>query len=367
MKKIYDITSWEKVTHEHTRGTRDKYIAIEPETGSRYYFKTSINRDKKNYPYEFWSEIIAFQLGDALGFEICPYYLAHDSEKIGCISKSIIDNDEVLFEGVNYISAIEPLFLENKNFKKMHNFELICRALKEEKVPHLIDKVIDMLVFDAIIGNSDRHSENWALIVRVSQEIKETEVAIYMIKDKIIIGKNKVNEMTSSYKYLAPYLIGKLYRVYYLFKSKKDEQTITDLENRFRRMTRLFSPIYDSGCSLARELTDEKMKEYLDNEEFMSRYHEKAIPDIKVDGSKINHFQLLDHLAVYNSKLFASIISRIKLNYSKERIEDIINNIDNDVPVQFDQYKLKSIRKKFIIKYICYRIEVIIRNYEQII
>jgi hypothetical protein len=62
--------NWVKQPDVNTTGTRDKGVYIAPNLHS-YYFKTSINQNKRNYPYEFWSEIIASQLGK--GIDSSPF------------------------------------------------------------------------------------------------------------------------------------------------------------------------------------------------------------------------------------------------------------------------------------------------------
>lgn len=94
MAKYIDISNWKTQVHVHTGGTRDKFIAISPDDDKKYYFKTSINKGFKNYKYEFWSEVIASELGRSLGFNVLIYDVASFKDKIGCLSKSIIEEDK---------------------------------------------------------------------------------------------------------------------------------------------------------------------------------------------------------------------------------------------------------------------------------
>ena len=82
MAKYIDISNWKTQVHVHTGGTRDKFIAISPDDDKKYYFKTSINKGFKNYKYEFWSEVIASELGRSLGFNVLIYDVASFKEKI---------------------------------------------------------------------------------------------------------------------------------------------------------------------------------------------------------------------------------------------------------------------------------------------
>jgi hypothetical protein len=72
--------------------------------GNFYYFKRSQLKPGKDYRFEFWSEIIAYEVGIILGFNVLRYDIAIDSEVIGCISKSMINPDkEELIEGIKYL------------------------------------------------------------------------------------------------------------------------------------------------------------------------------------------------------------------------------------------------------------------------
>ena len=66
-----------------------------------------------------------------------------------------------------YIVQKYPDFSEN--FKKAHSYQRIISALKNVQLENLKRDVIEMIIFDAIIGNTDRHSENWALVVKKSE------------------------------------------------------------------------------------------------------------------------------------------------------------------------------------------------------
>ena len=58
-----------------TGGTRDKAV-VEDADGQLYFFKTSLKKKEKDYTYEFWSEIIASEIGRLLGFDTLVYDVA---------------------------------------------------------------------------------------------------------------------------------------------------------------------------------------------------------------------------------------------------------------------------------------------------
>ena len=67
-----DASGWSELTWFNSGGTRAKRI-LQDDTGNIWYFKCSEKKAAKDgkpekyYKYEFWSEIIAYQLGSQLG------------------------------------------------------------------------------------------------------------------------------------------------------------------------------------------------------------------------------------------------------------------------------------------------------------
>ena len=212
MVKYYDISNWEDHPYFGTGGTRDKEVVENPDDGNLYYFKTSLKKQVIDYTYEFWSEIIASEIGKALGLDILHYDVAKRGNKLGCLSKSMIDpQKEALQEGYKWLTGFEEEY--DIKDKEAYTFQIIERLLTS-KFPKegFIYNIIKIIVFDCIIGNEDRHQENWSIVV-----------------SNKLVDRNK------------------------LFRKK---QTVTET-------TYSFAPIYDSGSSMGRELTDERVAKML--------------------------------------------------------------------------------------------------------
>lgn len=90
MADFYDITKWSEKPWYQTTGTRSKVIVENPENHAEYYFKTSLKKELKDYKYEYWSEIIASEVGMLLGFDMLKYDIAFNNGIMGCISKSMV-------------------------------------------------------------------------------------------------------------------------------------------------------------------------------------------------------------------------------------------------------------------------------------
>ena len=338
--KFIDVSRWEKVVHYHTMGTRNKSILTSLQ-GDVFYFKKSLLKPNKDYRYEFWSEIIASQIGHSLGFDVVLYNVAYFKNEIGCISKSIIDiNNEELIEGYRYIVEKYPDFQDN--FRKGHSFQKIIGALKKLGLNHCIQSVIKMIIFDAIIGNADRHSENWA----------------------VVISNKKLKEVISIVEKLPQFQ--KWIFQFKLFLRTKGRVTMSKVHKNFKKQFYNFSPLYDNGSSLGRELGSKKIDELMNRDDEFRKFINKGKPDIRWNNRNLNHFELVRTLNIDYPKEVGDIITEIRNKYNKKILENIVNGIDKKTPKQFLEYKIPQKRKEFIIKYIDSRIKILIDSNEQI-
>ena len=149
-------------------GTREKYILERPEDGKIFYFKTS----KRVYPTEFWMEIVASAIGRSWGLDVLEYHVAQHAELFGCISENMISQEgEELRELKSYLVLEDSSYNPSaKEHQSRYTFEFIARALRKQSLDDFLPKIIETIVFDAVIGNQDRHQENIAFIVNADSE-----------------------------------------------------------------------------------------------------------------------------------------------------------------------------------------------------
>lgn len=233
MIRFYDISSWEEHEYFNTGGTRDKSVVESPEDGNLYYFKTSLKKKQIDYIYEFWSEIIASEIGTNLGLNILHYDVAWNKNLLGCLSKSMIKpQNEELQEGYKWLVGSNPEY--DVNNKGAYTFQAIENLMKTrfKNEKFLID-IIRIIIFDSIIGNEDRHQENWGIIVS-SQTV-----------DKSSLFRKKPASVKTSY---------------------------------------LFAPIYDSGSSMGRELSNSKIKQMLTDSVQLEAYINRGRSEIHWEG-----------------------------------------------------------------------------------
>lgn len=359
---VLQIEGWQEQRWYSTGGTRAKKYIVSP-NGEKYYFKRSEykpakdNKPEKYYKYEFWSEIVAYKIGQNLGFDTLKYDVAFDGDIAGCICQDMIDSEkEGLDEGIKYLQGFDNSFVPETNVnRKKYTFQLIEKSLAHHNLQKYIANVINIIIFDAIIGNTDRHQENWALI----NEYSAITILINEAQKKYDLEEAELENDKKNYK-----------RGEKGFK--RQQKKINRNEDRLRQNADLlqklklksfkksrFAPIYDNGSSCARELNDEKVIELLNNEEELMRYIFRGMSEIHWNERKISHFDLIRNLFKTDyKKQVIDIINSIKAKFNIEAIQDIINNIDNNLPADCE-YLLPTTRKELIIKLITLRLTTI--------
>lgn len=344
-----DLTEWNKKIYSNTGGTRAKTIYINPTEFIEYYFKGSKKMKDGSFKYtsEFWSEIVSSKLGQWLGFNVLDYNIGfdlNDEQQIGCLSKSMIDYSENrLSEGIAYLSGYDPQYNPITD-ESRYTFNFIQEALAHFRLSNHKEKFVQMLIFDSIIGNSDRHQENWGFITKFKETIEEIENAL---KNKNFVEK-----------------------LFFHFKKRLTQSLIKDIKltdntDALRTTSMLvlteFSPIYDSGCCLGRELLEDKIELYLKDIQAIKAYVNKGKSEVRWDvGNKPKHFELLENLYVVYPEVFQKVKTTLLNNYTIDKLEILIDNIDNKLPSEYQNYKLSEKRKKLMLKLVSLRIEKLI-------
>lgn len=185
----------------YPEGARDKYALIAPAEpndlrivpGHRYLMKFSNPR----YPVQFWSEIIAQIIGSHIGVPVPPCFYAEDvdtgspgsliewfyGEKIEGGDSNLlvpiedVDDADVPREAPSAYSLYVPgssymiRRIEGYDLKtgRQHNLRHIGALITRFRQLWQIDcwpHWARLLTFDALIGNTDRHQDNWGVLWR---------------------------------------------------------------------------------------------------------------------------------------------------------------------------------------------------------
>ncbi|MEQ8414604.1 MAG: hypothetical protein RIB71_09050 [Imperialibacter sp.] len=337
---VFDITDWNPHPWMNTGGTRDKKYIQSP-NGEYYYFKTSLLRPGKDYKYEFWCEVIAFWLGRHLGFNTLKYDVGIDKDKIGCISLSMIDNDkEDLVEGGKYLQAFDNTFDPGaKSFRNWYSFQLIEETLIQFQLKEYLIDICEVVIFDAIIGNGDRHQENWAFITNLSP----FGVGVVILER---LAGNESN-LKGVLRWLARWYKGQM---------NKMSRELNEVKVTYNR-PKSFAPIYDNGSCLGRELLDHRVELINRDEKELRKYIARGKSEIHWNNKKITHFELIKNISKKYGKEVKEIIYRVEKKYNSEKFAEFLDSLDTKVPNRFKDFIIPENRKELIIKMVNLRIE----------
>ena len=170
-----DVSSWRRDEEfaEYPEGARDKTLLYCPSPppydflrkNHRYLFK----RSSPKYAEQFWVEIIAYIIGNKMGIPVPSAFVAYDIEKnqSGALIEWFLERvtllgDEIYTPGGDYCQQYIPNFDRKKG--KQHNFETISLIFNELGMSWK-SYWAKTLLFDTLIGNTDRHQDNWGTIV----------------------------------------------------------------------------------------------------------------------------------------------------------------------------------------------------------
>ncbi len=180
-------------------GRSEKLWLTNPDTGQIGLFKFK----KDTSTTDHVSECIACDLAGLVGLSCAKFEIGVYKGREGSISYNIVDHKGiVLIEGIYCISSMyhgfdEELLLDVETGEK-YSLDMIKTVLEPLG---LFNDFLPILVFDFLIGNTDRHQSNWALILEreklsisplydnsssLCAYVKESKIKDYLGKDKIL-------------------------------------------------------------------------------------------------------------------------------------------------------------------------------------
>lgn len=299
--EVIDVSTWkyDEDFAVYPEGAREKNLFQSPSTppykfikpNYKYLFKKSVHR----HPVQFWSEIFAFRFGEVLGVKVPPAFVAFNSKtgEYGALIEWFYSSPkERYIAGGDLMIRIDKSFDRDKGAD--HCLQYILRLgyvlNRAEQLRLMSDWNIEwakILTFDALIGNTDRHQENWGIITQM---------------------------VTPDPKYK---LIRRL----------------------LRRSSSLYwncklSPAFDNGTSLMYEIFDENLKNFERSDRRIKyikrgRHQMKINPD---DAKRASHGELIKYLCSYDKrtkKIVQSILERAK---DVEKVANYLVGFDIGIP-----------------------------------
>ncbi|PWK08434.1 HipA domain-containing protein [Tumebacillus permanentifrigoris] len=172
MYKIFDVTQWQR-TEESASGSKDKEWRICPESLRYGLIKKPVScleedRDPiKPHTGEAWSEKIASEIGKSIGIRTHDVEIAYVDEVYCSLCWRFLDPQvEILEEGADLIDPFDRTYDRKKlrGEEVNYNMNLLYRVFTELGMLH---HLFDMIVFDALVGNTDRHQDNFGIITHL--------------------------------------------------------------------------------------------------------------------------------------------------------------------------------------------------------
>jgi HipA-like C-terminal domain len=141
-----------------------------PRTWTQYIAKVG----HKWYPVESITEQLMNRIGSVMGLRVAESKLMFVGGQLRFLSKYFLRPGQRLFHGAEIFSAYlnDQQFVESVANQKVEQdyftYQFAQAALTDvfsQAYPAILQSFIGMLVFDAVVGNFDRHMYNWGVII----------------------------------------------------------------------------------------------------------------------------------------------------------------------------------------------------------
>jgi hypothetical protein len=134
--------------------------------GHRYLFKTP----KERKAGQLWSELIAFHLSKPTGVHVPRCFAAMDERtgEAGALVEFFLGYpDDVPGLRLIHGSDVTQAIITDKKKGRPHSIRYNVSACRTYGITNSEIWWGSVLAFDALIGNTDRHPDNWGLLVRL--------------------------------------------------------------------------------------------------------------------------------------------------------------------------------------------------------
>lgn len=170
--EIVDVAQWlaDNEFEFNLPGAKPKRTLVAPDagyqpfllSGHRYIFKSPRGRVIQ----QIWSEVIAYELARHVGVDVPAAFLAYNH--LGDVPGVLIE----FFYGYRYEEPVRLVHAIEAFQGASHHVSFKHGSLRDNIALCRANKVVDWktwwaktIAFDALIGNTDRHSENWGFLV----------------------------------------------------------------------------------------------------------------------------------------------------------------------------------------------------------
>ena len=279
MFEVKNFNNWIEDTEsgKFGSGASEKIWLINSETKEKGIFKFPKVKIDGTITGEYWAEKLSTEIGKLIDVKCARVDIGTYKGRIGSMSYNILENKyDNLFEGIYFIQKHYPYYnkskLEDTYSNMKYSIQMIEKSILEDYYFD-IRKIYKMIIFDILIGNSDRHHSNWAI------------------------------------------------------KHKREK------ENNMIHVTLDLCPLYDNGSSLCSYEDNNDLDIFFkDKMKFEALVNTKSKSAIGWENERpIRHFDLLKKLKENSYLTTLPYIENIKNNITEENIDKILKEFDNNV------------------------------------
>jgi HipA-like C-terminal domain len=131
----------------------------------------------KRYPVESLTEHLLTRIGQVLGAHIADSKLRMVAGQVRFLSKYFLSKNNSLVHGLEIFrrhldDEMVKDIAEARQEQEFYTFQTVVAAINDIYPNHLrviMEGMVEMLAFDAIVGNNDRHPLNWGVIVPIAK------------------------------------------------------------------------------------------------------------------------------------------------------------------------------------------------------
>jgi hypothetical protein len=213
---------------------------------------------------EDWAEKVAAELARHLGIDAAEVELATYVDRRGCVSKNFIrlDRGEGLVHGNEVLGALVTGYDKYKVMKQSdHTVDAIASAISDylpRPVAMLnLMRLAEYMVFDALIGNTDRHHENWGMRWEMEPAAGEYPINVAPSYDHASsLGRECLDERCVKILHengVAKYVKAGRGGVYWQSTDKRGANPLQLVQLAVEKYPKYFAPALDKICKLSEE------------------------------------------------------------------------------------------------------------------
>jgi len=308
--------------------------------GKRYLFKKASLKGDGSPIYNDVSECIASDIATLIGIPSAEYYLCDNNGEKGVITPDFLDNTiegpkkEEFFNGVHLISRIDPEFkntsLINPKTRQYYTVDLILQTVEEYG---LRKDALNMLVFDALIGNRDRNPSNYGIIKNHENKTIRfaplydscASLGISMVDhrlDKCIDSKGIVVDGKHMEIVIHKHIVGKV--TLDRFLQYKDKREWDNVETK-----RILSMIEETRKELLPLLESGQIT----RDDYHKELNKVGNQYRKFDIATVQYQTLISYLTTYYPDEIEEIMENISTKINPKNIDELFKPYEDELPI----------------------------------